>query len=284
MYWIMTFLVLLQLAVRRQPSFASGVPVLDTPLGYVVSSLLFFPYRNSLGNVQPILMVGWTLCFEMFFYLLFATALALRIGIARFLVPLMVALAFVGIFRNDSWPTFLVLASPLLLEFLAGVLIGRGLIKGLPFDQRLILVLGAIAVPFLFFVHPFFPLEQLGYMRVLQWGVPACLLVCAVIATERPRRITWPRWTLLVGDASYALYLCHFMVIGMLVKVLSRLHLWSPNVSSLSAEIATIAVFVTGSLVVALGLHLYVEKPITRELRNRFSKPQTHLAVAVPVQ
>ena len=126
MYWLMTALTLLKLyGVHLHPDMKNNGPHAVISAGYVVSSFFFVPFRNSLGAVQPVLMVGWTLSFEMLFYLLFACALALRISEVRLLAPAMVALAAIGLWHGNIDPAIGVLASPLLLEFLAGVLIGR---------------------------------------------------------------------------------------------------------------------------------------------------------------
>ena len=60
LYWIATLIM----AAHRSSS------VSDT-----VNSLLFWPYRDANDELWPVLVQGWTLNFEMFFYLLFAAAL-----------------------------------------------------------------------------------------------------------------------------------------------------------------------------------------------------------------
>jgi len=42
---------------------------------HVVASYLFVPWENPYGRFYPILILGWTLNFEMFFYAMFAIAL-----------------------------------------------------------------------------------------------------------------------------------------------------------------------------------------------------------------
>src|SRR5882672_247790 len=63
----------------------------EPTLSGLVNSLLFIPYAKEGGRVYPILFLGWTLNYEMFFYALFACALALN----RRLAPITVCAALV---------------------------------------------------------------------------------------------------------------------------------------------------------------------------------------------
>ena len=54
--------------------------------GELFKSLVFVPFRKANGLVQPVLFVGWTLNYEMFFYLMFAAGLLnsqQKMGIGR---------------------------------------------------------------------------------------------------------------------------------------------------------------------------------------------------------
>ena len=48
------------------------------PLAYIAASYLFIPAARPNGVLQPVILQGWTLTYEMFFYLLFAIAILLR--------------------------------------------------------------------------------------------------------------------------------------------------------------------------------------------------------------
>jgi peptidoglycan/LPS O-acetylase OafA/YrhL len=266
LYWLITFIFLFKLELlRRFPGFANGPRLVEAPLGYILSSLFFIPYRNSLDAVAPLVVAGWTLSFEMFFYLLFAGALALRIGVARTLTPVMITLAAIGLFYKESWPTLTVLASPLLLEFLAGLLLGQVMIKGYRLNTTASLVIGILALPAFLFVSPW----GSPSMRVLEWGLPAFLLVLATAMPEERIGGFWPRWVLLIGDASYSLYLSHLLVIAFLVKIFIRSHIWTVGVVRRQDEILTTLVCLIVSILVAIPLYLFIEKRITKMLRRK---------------
>jgi peptidoglycan/LPS O-acetylase OafA/YrhL len=99
-----------------------------------------------MGLIAPILMVGWTLSYEMFFYLLFAIALSLKIRPIRFLIPCMIALSCVGVFYRESWPTLMVLLKPISLEFLGGVLLAHVVTRRIRWNPILVSVIGLLGL------------------------------------------------------------------------------------------------------------------------------------------
>jgi exopolysaccharide production protein ExoZ len=66
-YWLLT-LAVFTLAVIA-PHLLGATRAAPSEL---LKSLLFIPFAKSNGAVQPILFLGWTLNYEMFFYMLFA--------------------------------------------------------------------------------------------------------------------------------------------------------------------------------------------------------------------
>ncbi|MGF7180816.1 peptidoglycan/LPS O-acetylase OafA/YrhL [Tunturiibacter psychrotolerans] len=261
LYWIVSLVYLLKVTiVRWYPRFAGTGQHVQTPLGYIVSSFLLIPYRDSLGHIQPLLNVGWTLSFEMFFYLLFALALALRVRVAYFLTPIMSILVVAGTFHGAHWPAILlVLTDPMLLEFLAGVLLGQLVIQGVRLNVATSALL-LIVAPMLFFFAPRTPI------RVLQWGVPAALLVSAFVMLEDRFEGLWPRWALLLGDASYSLYLSHFLVLIVLAKRMVKISTLTST--HLKGEIASVLIMSCCATLVSIVLYRVVEQPINRKLRR----------------
>src|ERR1700692_1470903 len=87
-YWAATLLITI-LAVAIPSQFRTTVPTIEG----LVKSLLFIP---SLEPKAPLLLLGWTLNFEAFFYLLFASLFFLR-SETRTLVLLVIFTLLVGI-------------------------------------------------------------------------------------------------------------------------------------------------------------------------------------------
>lgn len=249
LYWLLTALMLVKMQVHM--SAPAGSEYIQTPLSYVASSLLLIPYKNSVGLIQPVLAVGWTLSFEMFFYLLFAAALWLRVGVVRFLSFAMFLLSIVGLFRTPSWPDLTTLLDPLLLEFLAGVLLGSAFKSGWRVNSALSAALGVAGTLGILFAPA-------SGERVLVWGTCALLIVQAAVMLED--RISPPKALLSIGDASYSLYLCHVFVIQAVARIYIQ---WGfRNLGAMVAE------SLIGSILASLLLYRFIEKPLIHSFRS----------------
>jgi exopolysaccharide production protein ExoZ len=267
LYWILTSLMLIKIIlVQLHPSLGHGSDHISTSLPYIISSYFFIPYRNSLGNILPLLEVGWTLSFEMLFYLWFTGALALRISVVRLLTPGLLILAAIGIFYRDSWPPFTTLAHPLLLEFLAGLWLGRSIQKGLRINASLSALLGTIGIIGLIFLP-----TPSGLMRPIVWGIPAFLITLSLVMLEEPFGRFLPRWILLIGDASYSLYLSHALTFTLCYQVLLRLHVLPKGIARVQDEVVTALICLIISVPVSCLLYSFVENPLNKGLRRRFS-------------
>jgi exopolysaccharide production protein ExoZ len=206
---------------------------------FKIQSLLFIPATNpESGMIQPVLEPGWTLNYEMFFYVVFALTLFLKESV-RFLA---IALVFVGLTlvswfgEANRWTDFY--GRPLILEFLLGMAIAR-------FGVRL----PVIALPF--GVAAMLLMTPLGIDRLYWLGIPAALIVAGALNYED----RLPHWRVadLLGSASYSIYLFHLLALGFVVKY------WA------DAE-ASKAMFVTVSLgaaiIIGCGIYWALERPI----------------------
>ena len=118
LYWLLTFAVFVAALVL--PRLFAQV---SADLPHLAASLFFLPQEKS-----PIVYVGWTLNFEMLFYVLFA--IGLSIGTAwRVLFPLLfiTVAAVLGTVlgsgpQSGIWWSFL--TDPMSLEFCGGMIIG----------------------------------------------------------------------------------------------------------------------------------------------------------------
>ncbi len=72
LYYITTILVVILTALVNKTS------ILPSP-AELVSSIAFVPYKNPTGEVVPLYALGWTLEYEMFFYVIFAAAMRFRL-------------------------------------------------------------------------------------------------------------------------------------------------------------------------------------------------------------
>lgn len=225
--------------------------------GYVAKSLLFWPALNVDGEIHPLLGVGWTLIFEMFFYALFTLALLLRVNPVRALVPLLVGLALLSQFRKPGWPVELACwTNPIVLDFAAGMLIARWAQRGgrMPAPLAWAVLLGGAAYLF----APILRVDYLSLAGSITLTLSAAMIVAGAVSLERQISPAIPRIVIFLGAASYALYLAHPLVAPAVPAILARLHLPFPTIS--------IALSVAGAIVAGVLCHLLIEQPATRFL------------------
>lgn len=70
LYWLMTCFMYVIICVYPELSIMS-----EAKPEYLIKSMLFLPFQNSKNYDVPILGVGWTLNYEVFFYLIFFVAI-----------------------------------------------------------------------------------------------------------------------------------------------------------------------------------------------------------------
>lgn len=180
----------------------------------LIKSLLFIPYFDNAGELYPLVVPGWTLNFEMFFYLVFAAALFTPWP-RRATMGVLVALTAVGLVMAPTRPFALVATSPLVLEFAAGLFLSRwsGTIPA-----RVGMILAAIGFAALAAVMVGIVMPGEGLRRVVAAGLPSAALLAGVLSLEAAGR--WPRLpaAVFLGNISYSLYLTHGLVLPLVEK------------------------------------------------------------------
>ena len=241
LYWLVTAVAL---AVRQ-----------DADLPRVLSSLAFWPHAGFDGRDYPVVIQGWTLDFEVFFYLCFAGSLLLPP--ARRLVALTAAFAgliLAGLALHPSNVAVKAYTSPMLLEFLAGAwLCWAWQREWIPSGWRGAMLAGVGVVAFAVQVH----MEPSAWQCVT-WGLPALLVVAGALGVEAGNRLPRIPGLLALGNASYALYLTHLLVQRPLLGVLHPL----------PAPIA-LPIMLAVCVAAALATHWWVERPLTRMMHRK---------------
>jgi exopolysaccharide production protein ExoZ len=198
---------------------------------------------------------------EMLFYAVFAVALARMMEPALVVAPAMAMLALLSTVQGKDWPAWTTLASPIVLEFIFGVGLAHAFLSKRLGTSRPIpfLLCGAFGIVFLTVVPASGP-----WMRVAVWGIAASAAMAGGLATERWLDPYIPRWLVVIGEASYSLYLTHGFVLPVFGLVLARLHLPTAAFGAV-----LIPACLVGSTVAAVFVYRYVESPITAWLRLR---------------
>lgn len=184
----------------------------------------------------PYLGVGWTLEFEMLFYLIFAGTLVFRnefLSLSLLAAVLVALVVFLG-------------TNPIVLEFLLGAAVGWIVRHGQP-SMRLgwaSLVIGTALFLSTIWIAPSGP-------RWAHWGIPAALIVFGAINVPE-----W-RWKFggLLGDASYSIYLVQVFTIPLVMKILAA------TAPDLLRGTPAVAIALLVSTIAGLLIYVLIERP-----------------------
>ena len=227
-------------------------------LSYILRSFAFIPVARTPGDIRPLLGQGWTLDYEMYFYVLFAASMLVSRHVAIIALTLLfLTLAFIGRSVGTQTPIAFVWTDGLILEFLFGVYLGLAYEKGLRIGVRVAWIAGLVGVALV--------ILKLQGPTPLIAGAPAALIVGALTLGPRPASFIWGAALAALGDASYSLYLTHTLVIRPLKSV------WLALGWERLPDAAYLVAATTLSVAVALLVHRFIEKPMTRALQNRFA-------------
>lgn len=202
LYWVMTIILSVILLVRSPSEFQG-----DVSPARIIQSLLFIPHfsLSQSGQIWPILVPGWTLNYEMFFYAMFAASLVVKYRlatVASFLLSFIAIGHLMGPFANPITQTY---TNPLLLEFIAGMVICHLWISG-QIKFSLFTSLFAILAGIMLLI-----LRGYSWMEDYTLLIGSILLVCGCL---NERILIWKNnFLLALGDASYSIYLTHVFTI-----------------------------------------------------------------------
>ncbi len=228
---------------------------------HVAQSLFFIPHYNldHPDQIWPYLIPGWTLNYEMLFYLIFFVGLLVRHPLIVTTTTIL-ALFVMGLAFNPDQVVLKAYTKPILLEFLCGVWIAWAYTKG--FFNRTAPVVIVIGFAMLF-VLPFF---NAGELTIVGRIIASSLVITGALLLGG----YLPNFKLLnlLGDASYSIYLTHTAIS---LGVASRLWQHVP-IEGWTQFVGWVIVALVFSSIVGVLVHLYVEKPALRWLRGKWER------------
>jgi exopolysaccharide production protein ExoZ len=251
LYWLCTFARIVILG---------GVNVFSSSFwvdqsGAILKSLFFLPSEEV-----PLVAVGWTLNFEMYFYLIFAASLM----ISRRFAPILAFFVIAAVMAIDVYvPGIFVVhyyAHGYILFFLEGI----GLFYLWRFTEiklpNAAVVLICVAILFCAYAY------QLVTADLGPWAerIPMLIVGSALFLTTAGLDLNL-RPLVLLGDASYAIYLIHTLLMGSIRRL-------APQVLELGrTDVRWFVLLLVLFILAGLALHLVVEKPMLRFLRGRLA-------------
>lgn len=268
LYWMVS-LPLLGLYIL-QPDLVFSASVWNEP--HLLKSFFLWP-----DEAFPLLEIAWTLIHEMSFYLIFAVILIaqrhFRPILIMFWAGCITAAGLMGM--TPIGPVTMILSHPLTLEFCFGALLAYGLISKAP-DEKPRGGWVFIGFSVLIFCLSIFAYQSSGYNnpgmswpRVASFGVSAGVLLMGAYILEYNKK-TAPKWSITLGNWSYALYLTHVLTLSLLGRIWSQFD--QPGVWD---NVLVLPAIILCTIIIAGFTHKIIEAPLmtaAKKMRHKIFK------------
>jgi peptidoglycan/LPS O-acetylase OafA/YrhL len=213
-YWLYYFLTLAVVLV--QPGMVNSTHGSSS----LLMSFLLLPNDKVL-----LVMVAWSLLFELWFYLVFTGVMCFR---ERWLPGFLVGWAMLLVVFNSvqDWqdynPALKIMLHPYALEFIAGVALALLFYSRhsarIPLSMiRIALVIALI--PGIGLIGYYRLFDEQGMLRMFSVSAVFGTLVLGLALLERRQHIRMPAFLVATGDMSYTVYLSHLLVLGVIGRI-----------------------------------------------------------------
>lgn len=258
------------------------------PDAYFWKSLFLIPVdfnQSAPGFGYNLLLVAWTLTYEVLFYFLFLVAMSVnhkyRSAICSLLIFLIVAsvqYGFNGHFSfsgevklNISEKTKItnmlsLIGNPMFLNFVVGMVCAEIFLSRIKIRKDLITIYLWCSLGFFLFAYSSSAFHGKGLGNI---GFPCMLIFSAYLLYDRCFQVAKNKLLNFLGDVSYSLYLSHVIIIELINKYQSTLNLtWYQNSHGFSRFILLLLL----CIFIAYVLHITIEKPFVKIGRYLISK------------
>jgi exopolysaccharide production protein ExoZ len=261
-YWILSILPLLFAAKHHSLTSTR-----------VLNSYLLLPsFHHSIQ--EPLISVGWTLIFEMFFYyvlsfnLLFGkTAVIPR---AIFSILLLVG---IGAITGFERPILILIANPMNVEFVLGCCIAvlHARFGSRPALGTVLIAIGSLALG-MTIIFGYGRIDDVNlilnghasWYRVARWGLASAAITAGFVFRPGEIRSAFGKLWVYLGDASYSIYLTSVITLFLCDRGYHFVARISPD---LNIFLAMLIVTLVGT-----ATYSWVERPITKYISRRYQQ------------
>ncbi len=206
-YWVITFAVFV--LAWNMPSLFNST---TADFYALLVSLSFVALDQGDGSTGPLLVVGWTLNYEVFFYAIVALVAGIFADRKLYATSaVIICLVAAGAWLEPVNPSLIFYSDPILLEFVFGILVyrlwsgPRGVVPRLAPLAAFIIGVSLLALQWE---------RPVGDLRMVFWGIPSAAVLYGSLGTLTFRSALLAR----LGEWSYALYLTHVFVVTLYIK------------------------------------------------------------------
>jgi exopolysaccharide production protein ExoZ len=237
------------------------------PLETCAGFLLIPPYTWKISNV------AWTLSYEVYFYILFATTLFFSYRwLPAFLLTwggaILLADKTMYVERLPSYINIILVPVNVIFIFGAFIAICTKMKLYMPVAPALIGASLVLALAALLKHHGYVDLDNDFHPRLFLLGIPSALILLAAVTAEKQKGLLLPKWLEKLGDASYSIYLTHLLFIEQTRSLTNQF-------SSNGTRALWIVLMTGGCLALGLIVHHLLEKPILNYIHYLVSTRKT---------
>ena len=256
LYWILTMFVF-SIAVFK-PDFLNST---TANFEHLFKSFFFIPFdKNGTGH-SPILFLGWTLNFEILYYILFSLSMWIfkknRIYICSFAIVLVF---LVSSFYSEKHFILKTYSDSIILEFIYGMIIFEFYKKKNINDENKFQIKSndIIIVFFLFFLSSIF--IYFNFPRVLSYGFLGTSLLYFILIFVNNNFFS--KVFVVLGDACFSIYLIHPYVIQFFYKFFKL------NNTDLSDNLLATFLSITVTLFLSILIYRTIERPLNHKIKG----------------
>jgi exopolysaccharide production protein ExoZ len=240
-------------------------------LSEIYNSVILNPIYID-GQIKPILEIGWTLHYIVFYYLAITFLMSIRldsINVLKILTLLFITLSTVGIYVNTLVPIVEVITNPRTLAFalggwLAFILLEKPIKWGAWHTGIALLVLALLIVLFVFFDE-----WRLNAPTLLSRSSIAVLIILLFVFEPKLKTYNFHKVFNVCGNASYSIYLFHMFPLMVFSGLWKRDILLPPDF--LHPFLIWLALIFLGVISGVIAYRLF-EQPMFRYLNNKIIK------------
>lgn len=277
-YWVIATIMLIYYVFIKKDIAGTTVKIQNiNDFVYLIRCYLLLPTDALRHNFIDI---AWTLTYEILFYCVFAICIKLRFKKAVYVYFFWAFLILLKQYTSvvDFFPFSNFVFNILIFYFLMGCFVAyllkkrKIIISTAQFTVALIALLSAV-YGYAYFTGNTPTQTQVAIIYNYLFIFIFSLLLLWAAGYEQTKTVSAPPLLVLLGDASYSIYLTHTLVIMFLYKISKTLFTkYSIHVTILGNNILFL-VIVASCIIVGVIVHRFVEKPILLIL-NKKKSPQ----------
>lgn len=250
LYWVLTSVALLGFLLVPSIVNSSGGET------SIIASYFLIPSAS-----KYLINNGWTLSFEFYFYLIFSLCFVFGSFQKQITSLILVFMVIIGAFYSFQTTLLTFLTSPLILEFVLGI-IAYKLVRDYKPRIAICVFFILLGIAGLIQVNSFWKWDTV-FGNSLNGGLPMFFIFIGMVLMERKVKMIKPLYEL--GMSSYSLYLLHPFTLALVTITFKKLEL-------IDYSLIYLATMLISSLVMGWLCYYYLETKLDKLIRNRTQK------------